>query len=59
MPGVVKSLNCAVGDFVEEGAVLVTLEAMKMLNPLSAPRTGKVSAPSDRVSVMNGVHFLH
>ncbi len=28
---------------VEEGASLVTLEAMKMQNPLFAPMTGKVS----------------
>ena len=42
MPGVVKSLDCKAGDFVEEGTVLVTLEAMKMLNPLPAPRTGTV-----------------
>ncbi len=44
MPGVVKSLSCGVGDHVEEGSVLVTLEAMKMLNPLPAPRTGTVSS---------------
>ena len=28
---------------VEEGTIVVTLEAMKMQNPLFAPMTGKVS----------------
>ena len=43
MPGVVKSLMCGPGDAVEEGSTLVTLEAMKMQNPLFAPKTGVVS----------------
>ena len=42
MPGVVKALDCSVGETVEEGTPLVTLEAMKMQNPLFAPKTGKV-----------------
>lgn len=42
MPGVVKSIACAPGDLVEEGSTIVTLEAMKMQNPLFAPMTGKV-----------------
>lgn len=42
MPGVVKAIDCSVGETVEEGTPLVTLEAMKMQNPLFAPKTGKV-----------------
>ena len=42
MPGVVKSISCEPGDSVEEGTNIVTLEAMKMQNPLFAPMTGKV-----------------
>ena len=42
MPGVVKEIKCAENEVVEEGTHLVTLEAMKMQNPLSAPKSGKV-----------------
>lgn len=42
MPGVVKSIACTEGNEVEEGTIIVTLEAMKMQNPLFAPMTGKV-----------------
>ena len=42
MPGVVKSISCELGDSVEEGTNIVTLEAMKMQNPLFAPMPGKV-----------------
>ncbi len=42
MPGVVKSIACEPGDSVEEGTIIVTLEAMKMQNPLFAPMSGKV-----------------
>ena len=42
MPGVVKSIGCEVGDSVQEGSIVVTLEAMKMQNPLYAPMSGKV-----------------
>ena len=42
MPGVVKSISCEPGDSVEEGTNIVTLEAMKMQNPLFAPMTSKV-----------------
>ncbi len=43
MPGVVVDLRVAVGDVVEEGQVLVILEAMKMQNPLAAEGPGVVS----------------
>ena len=46
MPGVVKSILCKAGDLVEEGANIVTLEAMKMQNPLFAPMSGKVHLSS-------------
>ena len=42
MPGVVKAIDCAVDEMVEEGTTLVTLEAMKMQNPLISPKSGKV-----------------
>ncbi|XP_065886902.1 propionyl-CoA carboxylase alpha chain, mitochondrial-like [Dysidea avara] len=42
MPGVVKTIHCAVGDEVEEGSTLMILEAMKMQMPLLAPMTGKI-----------------
>ena len=44
MPGVVKSVLCKVGDEVEVGMEVLTLEAMKMQMPLFAPNTGKVTA---------------
>ncbi|MEV7175091.1 biotin carboxylase N-terminal domain-containing protein [Kitasatospora sp. NPDC093679] len=43
MPGVVVGLPCAVGDRVEEGAVLVVVEAMKMENRILAPFSGVVA----------------
>jgi acetyl/propionyl-CoA carboxylase alpha subunit len=42
MPGVVKKVQCGEGDSVAQGAIVVTLEAMKMQNPLFAPMTGIV-----------------
>lgn len=42
MPGVVKAIDCEVDEQVEEGTALVTLEAMKMQNPLFSPKSGKV-----------------
>ena len=42
MPGVVKKIQCEEGDSVAEGSIIVTLEAMKMQNPLFAPKTGRV-----------------
>lgn len=32
----------AVGDMVAEGATLVIIEAMKVMNPIAAPRSGKI-----------------
>jgi biotin carboxyl carrier protein len=43
MPGLIKSVNVAVGDKVSEGDTLCILEAMKMENPIVAPASGKIS----------------
>lgn len=39
-----------VGDTVQEGQTLLIIEAMKVMNPLSSPRAGKVT----RILVSNG-----
>ena len=43
MPGLVVKLSVEVGDEVEEGQALCTVEAMKMENILRAERKGKVA----------------
>ncbi|TDL87794.1 acetyl-CoA carboxylase biotin carboxylase subunit [Meridianimarinicoccus aquatilis] len=43
MPGLIVKVNVAVGDEVQEGQALCTVEAMKMENILRAERSGKVS----------------
>ncbi|MFM9978869.1 MAG: acetyl-CoA carboxylase biotin carboxyl carrier protein [Sphingomonadaceae bacterium] len=40
----------AVGDTVSEGQTLLIIEAMKVMNPIAAPRAGRV----ERVLVENG-----
>ena len=42
MPGLVVSVAVAPGDPVAPGQALVVLEAMKMQNPVRAPRAGRV-----------------
>ena len=44
MPGLVVKINVAVGDEVQEGQALATVEAMKMENILKAERKGVVKA---------------
>jgi propionyl-CoA carboxylase alpha chain len=44
MPGLVVQVNVAVGDEVQEGQALATVEAMKMENILKAERKGVVKA---------------
>ena len=55
MPGLVVSMNVAVGDEVQEGQALCTIEAMKMENILRAERQGRVSVlnagPGDSLAV--------
>ena len=55
MPGLVVSIAVAVGDTVQEGQALATVEAMKMENVLRAERKGVVSkitcAPGDSLAV--------
>jgi propionyl-CoA carboxylase alpha chain len=42
MPGMLVSINVAVGDEVEEGQSLCIVEAMKMENVLRAEKKGKI-----------------
>ena len=42
MPGIVKSIAVQVGQKVNEGQEICTVEAMKMQNKLSAAKTGTV-----------------
>ncbi|PKO23039.1 MAG: acetyl-CoA carboxylase biotin carboxyl carrier protein subunit [Chloroflexi bacterium HGW-Chloroflexi-1] len=43
MPGTILSIEAAVGQAVDSGQVLCTLEAMKMKNPIRAIRAGTVA----------------
>jgi biotin carboxyl carrier protein len=53
MPGLLRAVHVKEGDIVEQGAPLVTLEAMKMENELRAPSRGRVvkvaAAAGDKV----------
>jgi 3-methylcrotonyl-CoA carboxylase alpha subunit len=40
MPGKISRINFEVGDVVQEGDVLLVMEAMKMEHPIRAPRQG-------------------
>ena len=44
MPGTVVRVLVAEGDEVEEGQLLLVLEAMKMEQPFTAPHAGRVSS---------------
>jgi propionyl-CoA carboxylase alpha chain len=44
MPGLVVKINVEVGEEVQEGQALATVEAMKMENILKAERRGVVKA---------------
>ena len=54
MPGSIHAVHVAVGDRVEAGASIATLEAMKMEHAVLAPMTGTVSElrarPADQVA---------
>lgn len=43
LPGLVAKVSVTDGSDVEEGASLVTIEAMKMQNEVRAPRSGRVA----------------
>lgn len=44
MPGRIVTINVAMGDSVEAGDTVLTVEAMKMENPVHAPVSGTVKA---------------
>lgn len=44
LAGVVVAIHVAVGEHVEEGAVLCVVEAMKMQNEVHAPHAGTITA---------------
>ena len=54
MPGAVIAVHVTVGDVVEPGAPLVTLEAMKMEHVVVAPGPGKVTEIEARVGAQVG-----
>lgn len=41
--GIVWKIECKVGDVIEEGDTVVTLESMKMEMPVEAEDSGKVT----------------
>jgi len=43
LPGLVVAITVSIGEEVEEGASLLTIEAMKMQNEVRAPRAGRIS----------------
>ena len=43
MPGKISRINCNVGDIVNEGDVLLVMEAMKMEHIIKSPISGTVS----------------
>ncbi len=43
LPGKILEVNVTVGNTVEEGGVVCTIEAMKMENPILAPVEGSVT----------------
>ena len=42
LPGLILTVAVSAGDTVDEGATLLTIEAMKMQNDVRAPRSGRV-----------------
>ena len=44
LPGVITSIEVAVGQEVSAGDTVVVLEAMKMANNIEAEKSGKVTA---------------
>jgi biotin carboxyl carrier protein len=60
MPATVLAVTVAPGQQVEEGDVLLTLEAMKMELPIRAPRAGRITSIACREGelVQPGVPLL-
>ncbi|MGA1369999.1 MAG: biotin carboxylase N-terminal domain-containing protein [Pseudomonadales bacterium] len=60
MPGQVIEVSVGVGDWVEAGALLIVVEAMKMEHGLRAPRSGRVRAIACNVGdrVQEGVELV-
>jgi len=54
MPGKISRINFAVGDEVQEGDVLLVMEAMKMEHTVSSPASGIVSSILFRVGDVVG-----
>jgi len=48
MPGTILDVKVAVGDMIQEGQVLLILEAMKMENEIMAPCAGQVTFVADK-----------
>jgi biotin carboxyl carrier protein len=44
LAGIVQAIEVAVGASVNEGDLVITLEAMKMFTPINAPATGTIQA---------------
>ncbi len=44
MPGMITDIKVAVGDTVKPRDVVATMEAMKMEQPIPAPKAGTVTA---------------
>jgi biotin carboxyl carrier protein len=59
LPGLIVTVAVVAGDEVEEGAALLTIEAMKMQNEVRAPRAGRVMevevAPGQTVATGAGL----
>ena len=44
LAGIVQALNAEVGAVVQEGDLVLTLEAMKMYTPINAPISGTITS---------------
>jgi biotin carboxyl carrier protein len=44
LAGIVQAINAEVGAVVNEGDLVITLEAMKMYTPINAPKSGTITS---------------
>lgn len=60
LPGIILSIQVAVGDTVKKGQTIIILEAMKMENNINADRDGKVTSISVNKgdSVLEGADLI-